>query len=352
MVDEATSIKIRRLSLLAIVLVIAQHSWFVLGDAGVGVLSRIIETGVFDWPVSFFYVVSGFFLFRRCGELGWYGRALRKRCKSLLVPYVAWILCALVVFVVFFKREWSSFVWLDAFGITSKLPLLTPLWYVRNLFVLCLLSPLLLPICRLVCSLKGKCVAIAGVLLAFYALAPIPAKRFIFMPLIYFVAGGVIALEYTGQPVFSMCQKKWICVWSLTIYLLLLVMRSINVSIPCCDGDWCRFLLVPLGILASWFGYDLVINENWAGRDVGVVRFCMNATFFCYCVHRLVMLFAEWVLDGRRGWGAYLLFVSGTVVVSFLIAYALSKCLPRFYAILTGDRINGNSNEKSNCQRR
>lgn len=350
MVDEATSIKIRRLSLLAIILVIAQHSWFVLGDIGEGVLSRIIETGVYDWPVSFFYMVSGFFLFRRSGELGWYGKGLRKRCKSLLIPYVAWILCALVVFVVFLEREWSSFAWLDAFGITSKLPLLTPLWYVRNLFVLCLLSPLLLPICKLVCSFKGKRVVIAGVVLAVYALAPIPAKRFVGMPLIYFVTGGVIALEYTGQPVFPMCQKKRIFASSITIYLLLSVLRSTNVSIPFCDGDWCRYLLVPLGILVSWFGYDLAVNKKWSGRDVRLVRFCTNATFFCYCVHRLVMLFAESVLNGRRGWGAYLLFVSGTVAVSFLIAYVLSRCLPRFYAILTGDRINGCQNKESNCQ--
>ena len=350
MVDEATSIKIRRLSLLAIVLVVAQHAWFVLGDAGEGALSRIIETGVYDWPVSFFYVVSGFFLFRRSGELGWYGRALRKRCKTLLIPYVAWILCALLVFAVFLKRGWSSFVWLDTFGITSKLSLLTPLWYVRNLFVLCLLSPLLLPICRLVCSLKVKRAAIAGVILAFYALSPIPAKRLIGMPLLYFVTGGIIALEYTGGASIFRVPKERICVWAITIYLLLLVMRSVNVSIPFCDIDWSRYLLVPLGILVSWFGYDLVISKNWTGRDVGIVRFCTSATFFCYCVHRLVMLLAEWVLNGRRGLGAYLLFVSGTVAVSFLIAYVLSKWMPRLYAILTGDRINGCSTKKSNCQ--
>lgn len=51
-------------------------------------LSSIFSYGICLISVPFFLIVSGFFLGRHLDENGWYKNALRKRVKSLLIPYI------------------------------------------------------------------------------------------------------------------------------------------------------------------------------------------------------------------------------------------------------------------------
>ena len=118
-------------------------------------LVRMTRYGFCCLAVPFFFMVSGYFLARHFGEAGWWARETGKRMQSLLVPYLLWC----VAFFLFARigatavkaSSWACFMTALRFPI-AKLPLalglrldappmLVPLWYMRALFVIVLLSP-------------------------------------------------------------------------------------------------------------------------------------------------------------------------------------------------------------------
>lgn len=50
---------------------------------------RWLSLGLCQIGVPFFFAVSGFFLVNRADRPGWYSQALRKRVRTLLVPFFA-----------------------------------------------------------------------------------------------------------------------------------------------------------------------------------------------------------------------------------------------------------------------
>lgn len=180
-VSPETSRKVKNLGLLCSILVVAYHvewpkevpfslGWFVYQG---------IADGLARMAVPFFFVVSGFFLARHCGEKGWWLRETRKRARSLLQPFFLWSLAALLVSLLSpvidgmltkHLAETSSRLPRLAdlprfFGLDfSRYPLNYPLWYLRCLFVLVFLSPVLE---HLVAAVRRPFLAAAFCLLLF-----------------------------------------------------------------------------------------------------------------------------------------------------------------------------------------
>lgn len=113
--------------------------------------------------VPLFFVYSGYFFFKG-DEFGktTYWIKIKKRIQSLFVPYVLWNIVALVFFIIIdedFRNSIFSIYQIlintfvgdmpdtglyQYFGyeIPVITPLNTPLWYIRDLFLICLISPL------------------------------------------------------------------------------------------------------------------------------------------------------------------------------------------------------------------
>ena len=118
---------------------------------------RMTRYGLCCLAVPFFFTVSGYFLSRHFDERGWWPREVSKRVRSLLVPYLLWCMA----FFIFARvglatvkavagREFWTVLSFPAAMIPPALgvrleapPMLVPLWYVRALFVIVLLSPVL-----------------------------------------------------------------------------------------------------------------------------------------------------------------------------------------------------------------
>jgi len=133
--------------------------------------------------VPIFLFISGY-LFFRSGTLTKqeYYRKISSRTKTLLLPYIVWNAIAILLIVAKSNIHGRYTLNLDITNILSAFwiykgglvndpmapdipdyewfgPVLGPLWYLRNLFILCLISPLLIYCFR---KLKGYFVILVG----------------------------------------------------------------------------------------------------------------------------------------------------------------------------------------------
>ena len=157
-VSQALSHKIANMSLLCSALVVCIHimkreqfpgslAWRVRQLSGEG-MCRI--------AVPFFFATAGYFLAMHFCEKGWYKREVLKRIRTLVLPYVVWcIICFFVCSCIIVLNNLSEgMIWhsglfsvrrlLSAFGINPlHVPELRQLWFVRVLFTLVIISPIL-----------------------------------------------------------------------------------------------------------------------------------------------------------------------------------------------------------------
>lgn len=152
-ISDSTSSKIRNAGIVCAFLVVLIHSWKPFKAPGIGWWMReILGNGVAHIAVPFFFSVTGYMLARDYSSKG-YGPLVAKRIHTLMLPFIIWNFLFWVVHLLgsnakeLIHGNGSAVVWMNAeeFGLWyTGCPMLTPLWYVRAIFVLSLTSPLLL----------------------------------------------------------------------------------------------------------------------------------------------------------------------------------------------------------------
>ena len=113
--------------------------------------------------VPYFFLASGFFLAGHINEEGWWRREVQKRTRTLVVPYFLWIGIGLVVHygmwygiqkagkVCGFPNPFYGpmNIWFaDTVGINPFSNKIGILWFVRDLFALVVISPVLLSVLK------------------------------------------------------------------------------------------------------------------------------------------------------------------------------------------------------------
>lgn len=147
-----TSQKIKNMSLLCAFLVASIHVGWTHGQSvSAGwFMYNAIKEGVARIAVPFFFVVSGFFLAQHFDEGCWWSREVKKRVKSLVVPFLLWSVIYFVVplplsivadLIAHRPFETNIYIlhgtnWLRLLGLDlTDYPLTVPLWYVRCIFL-------------------------------------------------------------------------------------------------------------------------------------------------------------------------------------------------------------------------
>ena len=154
--DKNLSNRFRNMALLCALLVVMIHCVTHLGMTN-WFVRMAIQDGFCRIAVPYFFFASGFFLVAHIQEKGWYSREIRKRVRSLLIPYFVFVVSYLLFSLCFdivqnrFEGATNKEVYIFTVErVVSDLglnpfchPVLFPLWYVRALFVLILISPCL-----------------------------------------------------------------------------------------------------------------------------------------------------------------------------------------------------------------
>ena len=113
--------------------------------------------------VPVFFIISGYFFFYQTKTFGkeTYSKKLRKRIKTLLIPYLLWNLLPVLLitggnfYSILFRgksfdalREFYIGLWDEGLyhiwwdKTSGTMPFDSPLWYVRDLMIICILSPI------------------------------------------------------------------------------------------------------------------------------------------------------------------------------------------------------------------
>lgn len=158
MISKGTSLKFAFMSFVAAVLVVCIHAPSTPVHGMTQLFESFIGTHLAAAAVPFFFIASGFFLGRHTDEQGWYVTALRKRVKTLLIPYLIW--CAVLCV----TRNMNSFAanvihhqplmrYIDLspvymFGLNPNINPPQPLWYLRALIFFVAISPVFVFVAR------------------------------------------------------------------------------------------------------------------------------------------------------------------------------------------------------------
>lgn len=167
------------------------------------VLENFVCSSLTSGAVPAFFFISGFLFFRNGLTLESYKTKLKSRFHSLLIPYILWTLIAfailsikyLPVFEHYFRNlhiiPYDIRLFLMSFvdrplpqGVVSgHTPLLYPLWYVRDLMVLVILSPVIY-------SLRKYAIWFVVILSVICAFVWIERSEYQFYSLLFFIMGA------------------------------------------------------------------------------------------------------------------------------------------------------------------
>lgn len=303
--------------------------------------------------VPLFFFISGYlFFFKTDGFSGQtYVVKLKKRARTILVPYLCWNLL-----IIFFRLaceqlapglfsgrnkpmadySWSDWLW--AFWDTShtnpaleeQMPINYPFWFIRDLMVVMIFSPLVYLLVR---RFRQYAVGALGVLWLtgwWFDVAGFSITAFFF-----FAAGAY----------FGIFKKSFVN----AVRKRVLLLGAIYAVFVICElvfrqADWMDYWH-NLGILAGMaFAFGLCAKFLSDGRWKAS-RFLADSSFFVYAYHAMPLAFIVKVCfkllhpqtDGALLF-LYLFCPAVTVIVGLGIYYGLKKYLPRFTAVITGGR--------------
>ncbi len=300
-VDQALSVRLANMSMISAIMVVVIH-----------VLKRPQEVGSYAWwlrqftgegvcriAVPFFFMAFGFFLAGHLKDEGWYGREIGKRMRSLALPYIFWsvvgfVVCSLILGAenIMADRSFVSGVLaFKRFGVVFGInpfcrPELRTLWFIRALFVLLLVSPLINKLVKL--RWPGLAFAFVLYLIGKPILGIVYPGRIYEMLNFFFSFEGL--MFFMLGLYFRQYSQCWLCL-SLRASIILLVLGTVVL----CVKILCEYLgflyFAKLGLAVSIFllllGMISIVPSN------RILFHSRDYAFPLYLIH----LNVNWVAD-------------------------------------------------------
>lgn len=339
-ISKSQSMQLNALKVLMILFVIFIHQNPTVEKTGIVSLwfHSIVVVAV---PV--FFILSGYFFFksgwdRDCSWIDTYLKKNKARIKTLLVPYLLWNLlpvfnilagnCYSILFrgkstdalVCFLSGLWDGGLWHIWWDKTNgSMPFDSPLWYVRDLMILCLLSPaiyyavrrfgwMLMSVLVLVyiCDMGG------GIGLSLTGMA-------------FFSLGATLALKEKNLSDFPVSMKVFVGMLSVFFYGL-----SRMATVLYCS----QIFIVSSSVCWIW------LFCQFRGRIVSVIGYLSETVFFILAVHNTFVLSVVGRIIYRGiglSWG-YFVAPFMTLIICIIMYKALNKICPCALKILCGNR--------------
>lgn len=296
------------------------------------------ETGV---PGFFF--ISGFLFFYSKKD---YQQKLETRFHTLLIPYLLWNALLLALYIVAFisgypqdinGKSIADYTFIDylrafwdrgSYDNGNFVPILCPFWYIRNLLIMSILSPLFYYVIKYVREIFLLAVAVWWMLT--------PHNAFISQTILFFCLGAYFSiLKKNPLEVFDK-QRKWyitLCVIFAVADIVLhtIYVTPINLQIH-------RFALI-FNIPALFLLADYYCQHGYTSKLLP------HAAFIVFSVHYPIVVVIRKACAVKLGDASdlihiplYFVCVILATAISILIYMCLDKYLPKVMNILSGNR--------------
>ena len=339
--------KIKILSFAAIILVLYIHSGFhdypheILGMEFNHYLQTVISDKLGRCAVPLFYMISGYLFFQHTSSLDDVWRKIKRRVKSLLIPYIIaalfFPLFLLLIEQIPYAVKMSNNgvilselskpikdVLIDLFvvkdGGTS--PLAFHLWYLRDLIIIVICSPILFLLKK---CLKNEVIC------------------FVFLVLSYCYSNGLISSFFwflAGDAFLVKINKTHSLIWPIA-YIILSIIEIVL------DFNYFIYMKIPftfVGVVAIWTMYNLLVDKSFCLKNHHYLEIACSFTFFIYLYHEPTLNIVRKlliVLLGRTSFGfAVNYMVSPWIfaIMFIIIGYVFKKYTPHLYSICVGGR--------------
>ncbi len=370
--NEYLSRKVKFLSFLSIIMVVYIHFTFCLtldpNSSGeeVGLFNYFMESvfrnGITQFAVPLFFVISGYLFFQNMRGLKHeFISKYKSRFRTLFIPYVFWnsfwILFTLAFCFFGAKMNLLEKPLEEMQMITTlqswKLFLLNyilpspniPLWYVRDLMMLVLLSPIVYFLIK-----KWKLVPILVCLVLFLVSynpelklveGSAPFVGFLMTSLLFFFLGAYFAIHRQDLFMKRWTDKKYPILFG-TIWILLILFNAVCV-VTYQDENLTRAVakvFVFFGLAFVWTVYDVLIQK----LDLRFLDKLLPYTFIIYVCHLGVNNIIYHFVYHFTGISAAVQLVGYFVIPFLTICFCVlggmvfNRFLPKFYRLVIGGR--------------
>lgn len=344
---ERTSHTIEWLRFPLIAAVVLLHS----GENGVtgpdlySTLCTVLSHGILKIAVPCFFLISGFLFFGGLEEWNTprWKEKIRRRCRTLLIPYLLWNIIAFVVGYLYgllraSVNGWAltsvtdalaQVGWINMFwGCTLGCPVDYPLWFLRDLIIFVAITPAVFWLVK-----KTK---IPGLVVMFLAFWPCCSRDL--EGLFYFCLGAWMRIE-TKDPLDIFLKGKW---WSYAISTILLVAIALTYREHHLVYEFIKYAFVASGVCATFCFASMLL-------DNGLVKmrpWLAKASFFVYCSHAVLILhdisnfIVLHLLPDTVAMACVGLFLRAALAIGICLGlyWLMERMTPRTLAILTGGR--------------
>lgn len=354
--DKTQSTTINYLRFILIIAVIILHAytvtlgveWLKSGHPLYKFLGYNLSLHFGNIGVPFFFFISGY-LFFYSGKPNYFQK-LKSRFHSLVIPYLLWNTLTILLFYLmqqipftesFFSGvnkavgNYSFLDFLRAFGDNGNWdfgngkPILPTYWYIRNLIVLAILSPLIYAF---------------NYYLKIYWLLPIglawlltPHMALVYCSIFAFGTGAYLGLNQTDIKL----SGKWFKAgWIVCLCLLGILNYNIYYPVNSIISVAALRLFIICAIPVIYTVVYHLVNRGWKLPSKMV-----DSAFFIYSFHFffiMALLKYEFKLFPAASDGLSVLFYLSSIIITFYISYGVyclaRKLTPKLLALLCGDR--------------
>ena len=296
------------------------------------------ETGV-----PGFFLISGFLFFFSKKS---YVEKLRSRLHTLFIPYVLWNLLLLLLYVIAYALghpqdingknivEYSFIDYLRLFWDRGSydngnfVPILCPLWYIRNLIIMSILSPLLYYLIRYVRDLFLIIVAVWWM--------TTPHNAFISQTILFFSLGAYFAI-LNKNPLETVDRNKGIFLTLFSVFAIGDILSHVYIGTP---------INLQIHRISLIFNIPaFLLLGDWCVRHGYTSKFLPNAAFIVFCVHYpIVVILRKFCIATYLNASdtVHILLYFACVVISTVLSLSIYLVLNRYFPkvnnILSGNR--------------
>ena len=298
-------------------------------------LSNFIRT-VCDMAVPMFFVISSFLLFKNKNK---YYLKIKKRLKTLLIPYFIWSTIFYVIYLVlsyipmfskFLNSNYIVFSVNDMLSAIFSCRYVPQFWYIRILFYIVLVS-FIFNILLEKGMKKTSLLIVIGLFVLNYFINLPTVNIITWLPLFWVVAWYTYFYESKIYELFSnKSQYKSIIIFFIIIFLALIISKFDIYS----NMYYTWRMISPLLIIIFFKNLNLKKEIKWRHKQ----------SFYIFTLHYFIINFIKKILIINIGENVisvvliYIITVLITIIICLLFARLIQKKFSKLNLVLSGNR--------------